>query len=222
MLTLYKPILFLGLAGFLTTVVPSPVAKAEAPTSWRVVSPEVRYSHRVPDGRTFQYGYANIQNVRDGRWGVLFSLYKPNAPVSRFAVPADHVSELNPVNTKAWWNIPDWLKKLVNGVKNIVKGVQGISDALKQIAQGIAEVMDGLGLDTADGINTSVGGGNTGKLATTKYLLSINDARSLPFDVSLAERLAYSHWQTVQSLPASQRPAVWYQFALSVIKKESN
>lgn len=59
-------------------------ARAESPNGWKVVSPEIQYAAKVPDGRTFTYGYANIVHV-NGRQGVLFSAYKNGSLSKRWA-----------------------------------------------------------------------------------------------------------------------------------------
>jgi hypothetical protein len=196
-------------------------AKAESPANWRVVSGEIRNSYRVPDGRTFTNGYANIVNVRDGRSGVLFSLYKPGVPVTRFAIPADRMSELSPVRTKSWFSLPDWLKKLINGVKDLISAIQGMAEELKRVYKAICEILDALGLDTCNRIHTSLGSNNAAKVAVTTYLGSVHDAAyAVPPSTTLAERHSFSHMQTLNRLPVSQRATVWYQFSLSIIDKE--
>lgn len=219
-----RPVLsawLLGLAALIVNGAVPMTAKAESPANWRVVSGEIRNSLRVPDGRTFTYGYADIVNVRDGRPGVLFSLYKPGVPVTRFAIPADRLSELNPIRTKGWFDLPGWLKDLIDRARRVVDSIQGMVQALKDFYKAVLELFDALGLDTANRIVSSLGGNNAAKTAMTTYVGAVNDAaHALPLSASFAERMAFSHWATIQRLPSSQRSTVWYAFALSIIDKE--
>jgi hypothetical protein len=177
----------------------TPSVRAEEPNAnWKVTGKEVTFQAKTTDGRTFTFGFADAK-CRDGRTGVVASVYRPNRAVERTIIPAGEMTEFQ-VGNRAFNK--SWLGSILDGIidvlelgekfiKETIKDLKDVAQSVKQIIEAMLRIFDRFSSLFSEGAKKA-----GGSKAVARYALAVQAANAVPGS-TLADRMRAAFAETL-------------------------
>ena len=167
------------------------ISNAQSTNGWRAFGhEEIRFSKKVPGGRTFTLGFRNAEKVDAPHVkGVIVSVYRPNRVHERRLVPLSDVPEFS-VQPRFFDDIIDVIEDIkdffnLDKIMDVIDSIKGLGNAVKDAIKAVVSAFKEFSALISEAL-----GNDTKAKAVARYARAVRYANNHFSNATVAKRMS--------------------------------